>query len=88
MLTYHPDIPITESDPGLLTGVVGLFGRNFHFTAVRVAVRNGSQEPCFNDESCREWFDSMQEFYDGVYEACEVPGFDGEWAVFIYPFAD
>lgn len=68
-------------------GEVVLLGVSFHVDLVRVESTRRSQcVPAGADRHTWMAYQAMQRFYHGVYQTVEIPGLDGEYAMFIHPF--
>jgi len=94
-----PDVPLggialTDILPcsecgNFLLGRVELFGVLFHVDLIRV-VRDefGFQDvPEDSDDVVHEVWDAMQTYTeDAAFQTVAVPGLDGEFLMFIYPF--
>jgi len=95
--TAIPDMPLA----GILTdltqcsncghywlGRTELFGATFHVDLIRVVEdEHGVQDvPEDADEVVHEIWDDMQAFYDAAYHTVSVPGLDGRFVMFVYPF--
>jgi hypothetical protein len=69
-------------------GRVELFGAMFHVDLIRVVEdADGDQDvPKDAGKVVHEIWDDMQEFYPAAYYTVAVPGLDGRFVMFVYPF--
>ena len=70
----------------VLLGTVALFRTLHHFQAVKVA-RDAKGCQVGTRDPHHRFSDVAQVNGDGALETVELPGFDGEWVLCIYPFA-
>jgi hypothetical protein len=70
----------------VLLGTVALFGCLHHFQAVRVTRDAQGCQVALRDPHHR-FADVALVNGDGALETVELPGFEGEWILCIYPFA-
>lgn len=81
----HP----VEADGHVWLGQAVIRGASFHCQFVRVVTDEESGEqgvPPDATDDTRRTFEDMQAFYDGVYETVALPGVDGRFAAFFFPF--
>lgn len=75
-----------EDDEDVIFGTIDVAGVPHHFQAVRVADGpDGIQRPTLDPH---RRFEDMQALYDGYFHTVKIHGFEGDWAVCVYPFAD
>jgi hypothetical protein len=74
-------------DGHALVGFANLFGANHHVRMIRV--QEGDDVCPFTDapEVIHDWFEDAQKMWEGAYERFSVPGFEGKFVMFIFPFA-
>lgn len=76
-----------EVTPSYLHSHIEFLGVTFHVTILRVMYKDDILVPynqeCENDA---ELFYHMQCFLEGRYHTIQVPGREGDWAMFIYPY--
>ena len=74
----------------VLNGQTVIFGTDHHVRMVRV------KEGPFDDieplddapDEVKGMFEDMQGVYEGAYHTIEIPGREGRYVLFIFPFAD
>jgi hypothetical protein len=70
-----------------LKGHVVLLGATFHIVLVRVSIIDGCIDVYDkSDDLVSNIFNMMQSYHDGVYETITIPGREGDWVMFIFPF--
>lgn len=75
-----------DGEQGTLGGTVRLFGTLFHLTAVEVLENDrGEQVPVRDDY---QFLKAMREYDNIRFQTVSLPGFDGQYAVFITPYEE
>lgn len=85
VLDLTPD-QIEEEGSGPLLATVEIFGVNHHLVFIPVVAKNGAHveaQPGFQDE-----LDKLSALYEGPLQTVKVPGYPGDYVVYMHPFGD
>lgn len=85
-----------QINPGRLLGNCTAFGGNFHVEALRIRWDDTEGQQTWQAELDQEDFETNDEILcdlyrldpEGPFTTVEIPGFEGEWVLFMYPFKD
>ena len=74
-------------NPSFYHGNMEFLGVTFHVTLLRITYENDEIVP-YNQDNEDEviLFDEMQSFIEGRYHTIQIPGREGDWVMFIYPY--
>lgn len=82
---------LREVEPGYLLGTITINKVMHHMEAIRAFSNNGMLEvwhPEDGESNNEERMDALQAYYDGHYHLTTFEGFEGQYAVVIFPYAD
>lgn len=81
------DIAAMTQENQVLHGHVEVDGCHMHATLVKVREdeKTSTLEPVADPDG---YFEQMQSYYSGKYATLKLPYLEGDWAMFIFPYAD
>ena len=90
------DIEFTSSEGSpadFLFGYVRIANRDFHVVAVRLVERKEGREmlqglPAKASPEATAYYANILTMNEGYLATIKIPGYSGDWAVTVFPFAD
>lgn len=68
---------------------MGVFGREHHIECIRVVTIDNVME-AWTDGGKNynaDRFDALQKLYEGYYQTVKIPGHDGDWVCYMFPYS-
>jgi len=71
--------------PSYLHGNIEFLGVDFHVSLLRITYKDDEMFP-YDSDNDFELFCDIQSFNEGRYHTIQIPGREGDWVMFIYPY--